>query len=432
MSTILVRHFATARYEQSPSTFGGSVTDQALVAYCVLFCVAGKALATWVAAGYAYTNRSAAWQHFESRRVGLEWLWVSTHTWMLSFSVMGARLAALQLEGWSEALLLVVWFVPSFVFFTALDFSETQLEMLWLQQPEPSERLSFIDLWIQRIRLGSTGGLVMCLVPVLLVLGVIDLVVWLSPGLSDALQMMFALLALGIGCLTCAPAWMRAWIGASAFAKDDEIVARVSQLCARSNVAVPEVLRVGIGRAWHGAALVGWTKHTRQLWLGDALLHRLSPQQLDMVLLHEIAHLRRGHCWWRLVPLLVCGAALVLALASMPNVSAADQSTSPVLFRFVLTPSALGLIVLAGSIVALLGLISQQCELDADREACRAASNFCLWAAERPDRAAVVLTSALVCLHTSEADLVRWHWLHPSVARRASWLTRAFTAQLSS
>jgi hypothetical protein len=209
------------------------------------------------------------------------------------------------------------------------------------------------------------------------------------------------------------PLWMRVWMGAHPFPPQVDTPRRVEDLCRQLGIKSPTVLCISGDQAWHGAALVGWTPLARQLWIGAAVARDLPTEELDMVILHELAHLRRGHCWWRLAGLAACGGAVLWSLAGgwMSGSALAGGDWHLWLERG-------ALLLLAAMILSALSWISRACELDADREACRQASRVCAWAADRPDRAADALVSALRRLHGAEADARRWYWLHPSLGRR--------------
>ena len=106
--------------------------------------------------------------------------------------VLRCRARICSSNGWPHAVLLAAWFVPSLVFLIALDFSAVQLEddLVRLTSRrrlghtvEAATRSSIALRWLSRIRLGTTGGVIMCLVPVLVAIGAIDLVDACLPSL---------------------------------------------------------------------------------------------------------------------------------------------------------------------------------------------------------------------------------------------------------
>ncbi len=157
-----------------------------------------------------------------------------------------------------------------------------------------------------RVRLGVLGNIITCLMPVLILLTAVDAIHAAMPELSELVRATLALACLGVIGLTFAPLWLRVWMGARTVASSEPVAKRVA-ICF-ANVCM--FLRLAYvpsrpQQTWHGIALVGWTPLFRQLWGGSAIAKGLTAEQLDMVLLHELAHLKRGHvggelflfCW---------------------------------------------------------------------------------------------------------------------------------------
>lgn len=405
--TVLMRHFTDA---EAALPFQPALL--LVVAYCIGFCVLSKASAVATSMLYPAYSRSFVWQKFEFRRSGLEWLWIGCLPWAMSLSGFGAALAAGQTLGWPHALVMAAWFAPSITFLFALDFSTVQLEHLLIRSDPASRSDSLAANWWMRVRLGTTGGVVMCVVPVLWVLTAIDTMDAILPWLSETVRGFGAVTFLALTCLTVAPFWMRTWVAAEAVPKNSLLAGRLVEFSRVLKVPAPRLFRIRSRGCWQGAALVGWTRLGRQMWLGDSAVELLSSPQLDMVLLHELAHLQRGHCWWRLFPLLGCG------LLGCGLWGCGLSEPWPWL--------------LLGSLSMLywLGCISRFCELDADRVACRTAQSICQWAEKGdPKIAAQMLVSALVRLHGQNVNPKRRYWLHPSLATRATSLGVANTCQ---
>ncbi|MCC6512151.1 MAG: M48 family metalloprotease, partial [Pirellulaceae bacterium] len=352
----------------------------------------------------------------------LEWIWLVLQAWLLPASGLAQILSEAHACGWPNSLLIVAWFLPSLIFISALEWSYAQLETHWTShQPQGASTL-LRERWWQRIRFGSVGAIMTCLVPGVLVLGFMDTIQAWWPAMPERWQAIGSILALGLVSLTLAPLWLKIWNGARPFDRESIVPQRVHEFCQLLKLPVPEVLRVGDKQVWHGAALVGWTPLFRQLWVGDALVKQLSPQQLDMVLLHELAHLRRGHCWWRLVPLVLCASSIVV-MASTPALLWTSSDSKATIWA-IDSLGAVPLLLVGLGIIWLLGWISRACELDADLDACRQARLCCAWAAHQPQRAVDELSSALISLHEG-LDQRRGFWLHPSVNRRVSHIARS-------
>ncbi len=101
---------------------------------------------------------------------------------------------------------------------------------------------------------------------------------------------------------------------------EGELRERLSELCRRHRV------RVGGFRVWDtrgmvlNGAVLGVIPRLRYVLLTDAVIERLERAQLDAVMAHEIAHVRRRHMPWLIAGLLAClgwASVAVGSLASM-------------------------------------------------------------------------------------------------------------------
>ncbi len=447
MVTVLVRHVASSAAAShavgSESEVGFSIN--LVVGVCVTFCVLGKALALASALSYPNISKPIAWKRFESRRAVLEWSWLATQAWLLPSSGMAQMLADMERHGAPNSLLMLIWFLPTLIFLAALELSAAQLEMDMAFNSKPVESSLITARWMARLRWGTVGSVAMCLVPVVFVLGIIDAIAWLAPTLGEQWRAALALVTLAVACAVLAPLWMQIWSGAVPMPQDHPLVTKLAAWCDRLQIKLPALHGVGMIRTqvlrstanddqtpatqrqsshnrWHGAAVVGWVSPFRQLWIGGAAAEELSDEQLDMVLLHELAHLKRWHSWIRLLPVLVGAFAIVGLMASYQQAALFDRVETLPAFSLL----ALGLAAMAGG----LSWLSRWCELDADRHACVYASQLCTWAVGRPDRAATELIGALQVLQgRAEEDV--WFWLHPATTHRAASLDMHFPATTS-
>jgi Zn-dependent protease with chaperone function len=158
---------------------------------------------------------------------------------------------------------------------------------------------------------------------------------------------------------------------------------------------------------WVGAAIVGWIPGFRRLWIGDGLLRQLTEQQLDMVILHELAHVSRWHFLWRVSPALLAALAAALIWSVWP------VETITLVTREM---AAAGV---AGSLLLMcLGPVARRCELDADRQAVLLATQHCEWVDGRVGLAASEMGAALISLLQPTPAAAQATWLHPSLAQR--------------
>lgn len=174
-----------------------------------------------------------------------------------------------------------------------------------------------------------------------------------------------------------------------------------------------EVRRWDTGMRDTNAAVIGLFPHARSLLLTDRLLRDSSADQLYLIALHELAHLRRGHLWLRLLAVI---PAWLLAAAWLQFVDAGSVS-------FLITHVLAILATLAS-----LRLVAHATEYDADRVACDLAARLASthpvarsadsdWGAaqEQVERFCATLRQAD---GADEASSRRISWLHPSVDSR--------------
>jgi Zn-dependent protease with chaperone function len=174
-----------------------------------------------------------------------------------------------------------------------------------------------------------------------------------------------------------------------------------------------EVRRWDTGMRDTNAAVIGLFPHARSLLLTDRLLRDSSADQLYLIALHELAHLRRGHLWLRM---LAVTPAWLLAAAWIHFVDAGSVSF--------LTAHVLAILATLVS----LRIVAHATEYDADRVACDLAARLASthpvarstgagWGAakEQVERFCATLRQAD---GSDEASSKRISWLHPSVDAR--------------
>ncbi len=240
-------------------------------------------------------------------------------------------------------------------------------------------------------------------VPVLLLLGLIDAIL-LIPGVPLAASGMIvagvAVLAVPIGMPWLA---QRIW--------ETEPIDQFPQAWLQTIAMATGFKNLSI-RRWNtgfkssNALVAGFLPRCRVMLLTDRLLDRLPNEQLAMIALHELAHLRRHH-----VPLRM--------LAILPAWAAA-WGTQHFFGQFAWAET----IGITTAIIASLGMlcfVSHRTELDADATACRMAVQAARSVAGVPadlPAAAMAMARALDAVTCDSPQARRGTWLHPSVAKR--------------
>ena len=386
----------------------------------------------------------------------------------------GPSLNSWEQSGLPQAVALVGWFLPSLMLVAGLELTAAQCDGLLDEvtsgdgPPSGDGDSSWGSIWRLRLRLGDMAGLLTCLVPVLLIAATSDawhlLAVpptafdhsppasgqttgathilppprstpaggWHQSDAAGGWHQSDAragggwhqsdevgigvLVASGVGlgaAVLCFPLWLGRWMGARPLPAGPLRQRIELQLAALRLRGITPRLMPSQGR-WPGAAIVGWVPRFRQLWLGDALVERLTPRQLDMVVMHELAHVTGRHYLWRTAPLLAGAAVLGLF-----------QTYWPASGEWQWAGKFLGGCLASGLMLLGMSLMAHQCELDADRAACDLATTACPWADQQPQRARVELAAALLQLSGACPQAAAASWLHPSLAVRLRNLRRS-------
>ncbi len=392
-------------------------------------------------------------ERWRSIRQSLETIWVLSLPATLMLASWGPWIKQLDEAGVLQSVTIVMWFMPSLAALVILELTTSQMEV-YLQTrkasareslqmvvtpryqglenqshliqvldashltPPPPQRLG--KVLSTRIRLGGTSNVMACLLPVLLIAGAGDLLKLLSVDWSESMQSLFAsVVGLGMVALFM-PQWLSCWMGVTKL-KSGLLRDRVEGYCKSVGVPAEPMWITSDGR-WAGAAVVGWIPGFRQLWLGDALVEQLSNEEVDVVVMHELAHLQRRHFLWRLVPVL---AACLIGMATVSWFSA-TSSYAPSESSLQLAGQLTGMILASGVMIFGISYWSRWCELDADTTACQLAKSACEWSEGDASRAAAVLSKALSKLYRSAGDQDRATWLHPALGARLQNLAAVF------
>ena len=168
--------------------------------------------------------------------------------------------------------------------------------------------------------------------------------------------------------------------------------------------------RIGISRWDTGGAscnalVAGFIPPWRRLWITDRIEDELPTDQIAMIVLHEVGHLRRRHMPLRmlsLVPAWAIGWAATRAMGELPSAEVVGL--------------AAGLV----ATLAALRWMSHATEYDADDWACRAAGRIGGDVPGVPTdyRSAAQSLSAALRRVSFGADTSRSSWLHPSIDGR--------------
>lgn len=224
---------------------------------------------------------------------------------------------------------------------------------------------------------------------------------------------------------------MLCWIWPTAPLAAGPLRQRLEQAIKRTRIRVREILVWRTSDSLVNAAVVGFAGVFRYILLTDALLDRMSDEEIEAVLLHEAAHVRRRHLPVRMGLISFPLVMWAIAAAMLMQDQAGALTELHGWMQRSLWASMLAPLVACGYFVASLGWISRLLEFDAD-----------LWASGQPEIEGAHIRYVQMLERLAEAGGVRRDrrgWLHPSIDERIAFVLsasesagsrRAFQAQL--
>ena len=345
--------------------------------------------------------------------------WVLTF-WGVAYPLLiianGWALWALEVESTydSGALAVLLLFAPTLLLLVYWDVIEAEVDQLC----DADER-SWLQLWSIRTRLGDSASLLTCMAPVLLITCLNDASARFFPLLSEQTQAAIATSIAGLLIVVAYPIGLTLWYGGKPI-ECEVLRHRIDELRLKANIGTLPSILIPSGGRWNGAALVGWLPGLRRLWLGDGLLNQLTKEEVDMVVLHEIAHVKHMHFAWRFAPVIWSAGLATLVVLGL------QWSSDGQMPLWLIHTFAAGMAVL--TVLVGLGFVSWQCEYEADRSACLLAEQSCEWAEGQPGAPVIHLTSAL-CKLTGGRDSSDKSWMHPSLKDRLKSLAAFLSEQ---
>ena len=81
--------------------------------------------------------------------------------------------------------------------------------------------------------------------------------------------------------------------------ENDELQRRVEKLRRQTNARIGGIFEWALGEKTRkaNAAVVGWG-NTRRIIVSDTLLENLSPEEIEVIMAHELCHHVKGHIWF--------------------------------------------------------------------------------------------------------------------------------------
>jgi len=263
--------------------------------------------------------------------------------------------------------------------------------------------------YFQSLWMAFRSALSWLVIPILMLLGVGDLVAQLSlsPEWTRMLTLGFVVFFVTIGL----PWLVRFLFKTSRI--DPGYEAWIEQVLSAAGVRGTKPVRWDTNRRAFNAMIAGFVPSVRSLLLSDRLLDELPSDQLAMVVLHEAAHVRRRHIPLRMLSVLPAwgaGAALT-------------RLTDGYDWAMILG-SVVGILLM----LLMLRVVAYRTEHDADVQACRIAAKISSQVDGVPATesiAAEVLSAALMRVTYDQPAGRGPTWLHPGVTQRIDHMRRA-------
>lgn len=386
-------------------------------------------VASFAAIGSAWTARGLRGGHLDRTQVVRRFKRIRIVHLALWLTAAGAILFGL---GWAqmvrfnwhldrlvlvdELVILVPVLVPLVLSWCAFYEVERALQLAdagGANVPRPTSRRQYLLLHVRHY-------LGILLLPVFGLLALQDLAQWTIPGLLRgpyALAIYLPPLALMVAMF---PTMLRrTWVTSPLAA--GPLRQRLEAAASRWGFRAREILVWHTGDMVVNAAVAGFLPHLRYVFLTDALLTRLTPDEIEAVFGHEVGHIRHRHLLLRVLAMLLPVSLWVLIESASPAVAARLESLllqGGVGFRVpmgLLALSGLGLYVLV-----VFGGYSRILEAQADLFGYRTAS------AGVPVPSAEIFIGALEKLAAANGiDRNAASWQHASVAQRVDLLRQA-------
>jgi len=195
---------------------------------------------------------------------------------------------------------------------------------------------------------------------------------------------------------------------------DTELRKRLLSLAERSQTKIRDVFQINFSSKTTAgnAMLMGWG-NTRRIVISDTMLQRYAPEEIEVVMAHELGHHRHGD----IVRLILVQSALMLLGFYLVNL-VLNRAVSGLNFDGVSDVAALPLLAL---VLAAFTLVLSPLANAYNRHLEEAADRFSLNATANPEAFATMLTK-LTDQNLSESEPSRWSELlfydHPPYSKR--------------
>jgi STE24 endopeptidase len=198
---------------------------------------------------------------------------------------------------------------------------------------------------------------------------------------------------------------------------------RLESAADRVGFQVREILVWHTGCLVINAAVAGFIRPFRYVFLTDGLLTQLTDEEIEGVFGHELGHVRHHHMALRVLAMIAPVSLWILLRQTLPQGGAAIEElfqTGGVAMQ--LPAGMITLALVALYVFVVFGFYSRMLESQADLFGCR------VLASDSPELARQTFISALEKLATASGiDRNARSWQHASIARRVDFLNRLAT-----
>jgi Zn-dependent protease with chaperone function len=364
----------------------------------------------------AWLARYSRWQRAHSC------LWLATVVvvnWLLGWPQLARENAGLA--RWifvDDLLVLAPVYVPLFLSWAAFYDVDRLIGLLTAEddaEPPPGR-------WTY-VLLHARHYLAIVLLPLLVVVGVYDALEHVWPGYAKSPQGWLVMIAPVLLLVVFLPQLLASLWKTQRLPRGP-LRCRLEEVLAASGLAVRDILVWQTQGRMLNAAVAGIWSRLRYVFLTDALLERLSDEEVEAVVRHEAGHVARKHLLLRLlllgVPIAWWWALERAAPGFVETLSSAvaGLGISPAAQTGVLVPVG---VALYGMLV--LGWYCRQLEFEADLFACGLLGTRGTGMAPSPATAFIGALETITL--AAGANRRRATWLHPSIASRVDFLRSA-------
>ena len=276
----------------------------------------------------------------------------------------------------------------------------------------------------QYVNLHARHYLGLLLLPAFAVLAVQDVIRYMGPALPGESEALLLCLPVG-GMLLFFPLALR-YIWKTESLPKGALRDRLMHLCQRAGFRPGDLIVWRTDRMIVNAAVAGLAPPWRYVFFTDLLLARFDEDEVELILAHEIGHVRHHHLLDRLLVMALPIALWFVVATAFPQlVSAGSDWLAALGLPVSLQPAAAGPVALALYSITVFAAFSRRLEHDADLFAARAchlgnqhSRQGCHEMADLLEKLAVV----------AGMDRDSRSWLHPSIGRRVALLERVAAA----